>query len=80
MTGRPITDKRRAPILSPHGRCRVTEDRERLRSDYATALTAHFGDRALTIARAQMASATGNALEEWTALVALLEIRVAENG
>lgn len=51
----------------------MTDDRERLRPEYAAALAAHFGDRALAIARAQLDGATGSALEEWTALVALLE-------
>ncbi|WP_186728787.1 hypothetical protein [Sphingomonas panacisoli] len=51
----------------------MAEDRERLRSQYAAALTAHFGRRALTIARQQREDATGAALDEWTALVELLE-------
>ena len=58
----------------------MTKDRNRLRSEYAAALTAHFGDRALEIARAQIATATGAALEEWTALAALLEAQAYSDG
>lgn len=56
----------------------MTDDRERLRSDYAAALAAHFGDRALAVARDQRAAAKDSALAEWTAIVALLEMRNAE--
>lgn len=55
----------------------MTKNRERLRSDYAAALLAHFGPRALAVARAQAAEATESALTEWTALVALLEAHAA---
>lgn len=53
----------------------MTEDRERLRSAYAAALVAHFGDRALDIARAQAESATDAAAVEWAAIVELLAMR-----
>lgn len=44
-----------------------------MRSDYAAAMALHFGARAIDIARAQLATATGSARAEWMALVALLE-------
>lgn len=54
----------------------MIKDRERLRSDYAAALVAHFGDRALAVARTQMEGAADGALTEWTALTALLEAQL----
>lgn len=56
----------------------MTDDRDRLRSDYAAALAVHFGDRVLSVARAQVDEATGDALVEWRAIVALLEARAGD--
>jgi hypothetical protein len=54
----------------------TTRDRDRLRSDYAAALIAHFGPRASAIAQKQVARASGAALTEWTELAALIDARL----
>jgi hypothetical protein len=51
----------------------MTEDELAAIAVIADALRDKFGDRALTIARDQAASAEGNARQTWLAIVARLE-------